>query len=285
MKRRIPLTVISILIVVLSGFVCILALVPGAGTPQTFTSLWGEDINLYGQGLYALDSHSYAIQAKAQDWVTLILGIPFLIVSLILARRNSYRGILMLTGALGYFLYTYASYSFLMTYNSVFIIYVALFSLSLFGFIFAFGELDISNIDNRIRDRFPRRSLGVFFLFFAVMLFFMWMGRILPSLFTGEAPYGLESYTTLVIQALDLGIILPMAVYAAVALLTRKPVGYALSAVVVIKGLMLFSAITVMALLMYFDGIEIHTVELVFFPLATLVNFFFGFRVLRNVSE
>ncbi len=39
----------------------------------------------------------------------------------------------------------------------------------------------------------------------------MWLGLIVPPLREGQAPQGLESTTTLVIQVLDLGIIMPIA--------------------------------------------------------------------------
>jgi hypothetical protein len=45
-----------------------------------------------------------------------------------------------------------------------------------------------------------------------------WIGLIAASLRTGQAPAGLDSYTTLVIQALDLGVIVPACVITAVLL-------------------------------------------------------------------
>jgi hypothetical protein len=60
---------------------------------------------------------------------------PEVIISLIVANKNSLKGRLLLTGTLGYFLYTYTSYSFLSMYNSFFLIYVSIMSLSFFAFI------------------------------------------------------------------------------------------------------------------------------------------------------
>ena len=85
-------------------------------------------MDIYGKGLYYNDSVSVASQGRAQDIVTLTVGIPFLIVSLIFANKRSLRGKLLLTGALGYFLYTYMSYSFLAMYNNFFLIYIMMIS-------------------------------------------------------------------------------------------------------------------------------------------------------------
>ena len=285
MNRNRTLEGMAAAVIVLSIIAALWGVWPGEGSRFTTVSAWGESVDMHGEGLYHRDSHSMAVQAIAQDWVTLVLGVPLMTLAIVLVRRGSYRGRLLLTGAMGYFLYTYASYSFLMTYNRLFLIYVALFALALFGFVFSFLELDVPRMDRRVRPLFPRRSLAVFFLFIAVMLFVMWMGRIIPSLISEAPPFGLETYTTLVIQALDLGVIAPAAVYTSIALFRRRNSGYALSVVIVLKGLMMFSAVTAMAILMAVDGIEIHPVELIVFPAATLVNFVFGFLVLKNVGS
>jgi hypothetical protein len=284
MKRANIITIISILIIILAALTSILAVIPAEGQSHTIISQWEEEIEIHGRGLYSRDSHSYAIQAIAQDWITLILGIPLMIISLILVRKDSFRGKLLQTGILGYFLYTYMSYSFLMTYNNVFIIYVALFSLSLFGFIFSFIEIEVEKINDHIKQKFPVRSTSFFFIIIGSMLLFMWLERIVPSLSSGKAPYGLESYTTLVIQAMDLGIIVPVAFFTAFSLLRKTNIGFALSAVVILKGVTLFSAISAMAILMKLNGIEINSVELIIFPAVTLINFLFCILILKNVK-
>jgi len=74
----------------------------------------------------------------------------------------------------------------------------------------------------------------------------MWLGRIVPPLITGTPPFGLESYTTLVIQILDLGVVIPVTFLSAVLLLRKQPWGYLLSAVMCIKGMTMLTAISAM---------------------------------------
>ncbi len=284
MKHMKIITAITIMVIVLSAAVCITAIIPGEGKSYTIMSQWGEEIEIHGRGLYQRESHSYAVQAIAQDWVTLVTGIPLLVISLLMAVKESYRGRLLLTGTLGYFLYTYMSYAFLMTYNNIFLIYVLLFSLSLFGFILSLIDLDINKIKSHIKPGFPRRSTGIFFIFIGIMLLFMWLARIIPTIGTGTAPVGLESYTTLVIQAMDLGIIVPATLIAATALFLKLNIGYALSTVIVLKGATLFSAVTMMAILMKLNGIEVNPAEFAVFPAATLINYIFCFLILRNIK-
>ena len=139
----------------------------GNSTTYEFTSLRNEVVIIHGSGLYRYDLVSYAAQAIAQDVVTLVLGIPLLIAEYHLYSRGSLRGQLLLTGTLGYMLYTYTSYTFLSAYNEFFLLYVALFSLCLFAFILAMKGLDPEYIKQQISDKFPRRGIAIFMMVIA----------------------------------------------------------------------------------------------------------------------
>jgi len=117
---------------------------------KTIQTINGEIITLYGKGLYFNDSVSMSAQARAQDVVTLVLGIPLLIVSLFLSNKNSLKGKLLLTGTLRYFLYTYASYSFVVTYNMFFLLYTILMSLSFFSFIVNITSPEFKNLEKSL---------------------------------------------------------------------------------------------------------------------------------------
>jgi hypothetical protein len=257
----------------------------GQGEAYPFTSLRGETIEIYGRGLYRYDSISYAAQAVAQDVVTLILGIPLLIGGLVWARKGSLRGHLLLTGTLGYLLYTYTSYSFLSAYNPLFLVYVALFSLCLFSFILAMKDLDPERIAQRVSDKFPRRGIAIFMMILAGFLLLAWLGRIVPGLINGTPPFGLESYTTLVIQALDLGIIVPTSGLAAVLLWQARPWGYALSAVVLVKGLTMGAALIAMIIGQILVGVPVSMVEIVMFSGIALAALIFTFMMFRHIKK
>lgn len=125
---------------------------------------------MHGHGLYYYETVSTAAQAIAQDAVTLILGIPLLIIALVLSIKGSLRGQLLLSGTLAYFLYTYASYTFGAAYNVLFLLYVSLFSLSLFAFILSIMAIDVSGLTAQFTQKLPRRTIAVFM--FVVGLFF-----------------------------------------------------------------------------------------------------------------
>ena len=86
-------------------------------------STLGETVTLYEKGLYARNSVSSAVQAIAQDMVTLILIVSGMIAALLMIRKERMIGKFLLTGLFGYMLYTYMSYAFLMYYNDIFLLY------------------------------------------------------------------------------------------------------------------------------------------------------------------
>jgi len=257
----------------------------GQGEPIPFTTMRGETVLLYGHGLYRFDTVSTATQGIAQDAVTLVLGIPLLITGIILTRTGSLRGQLLLTGTLGYFLYTYTSYVFLVAYNQLFLLYVVLFSLLIFAFILAMKELNPNVITSQFSDKFPRRGVAIFMMILAGFLAMAWLGRIVPAMIAGTPPFGLESYTTLVIQGLDLGIIVPVSALTAVLLWRSRPWGYTLASVVLIKGLTMGAALIGMIVSQVLAGHEINMVEIIMFSGIAIAALVFTLLMFRSVQE
>jgi hypothetical protein len=256
----------------------------GTGEAHPFTTLRGETVMMRGRGLYRNETISYAAQAIGQDIVTLFIGIPLLAIGLVLARKGSMRGRLLMAGALGYFLYTYASLSFLAAFNQLFLVYVALFSLSLFAFIFTLKAFDPEDVLRHITEKFPRRSIAVYFIVVAVFLAFAWLGLVVPAMISGTAPVGLESTTTMVIQVLDLGVILPTAVMTAVLLLKKRPWGYMLSIVVLLKILTMGAALISMIIVQLLSGIEIDMAVAVGFAIISLAGIILSILTLRTIQ-
>lgn len=286
MKPSRALTWLSSLIVVLALVAAGVGLFfQNGGSPFSFTTLHEQAVQIYGQGLYHYDTIATAAQEKGQDVVTLFLGIPLLVFSLLLTRRGSLRGHLLLTGTLGYFLYTYASMAFLTAYNILFLAYVGLFSASLFAFVLALTSINIQALPAHFSKHLPRRSIAGFLFAIGLFLLMLWLGLIVPSLVHGQTPGALENATTLVIQVLDLGIIVPVAVLAGVLLLRRAPLGYLLASIVLIKSLTLGTAVSAMVVGQLLAGVSLGISEIVGFPLLTLIGTGMTVVLLRSVSK
>ncbi len=286
MKYNRLISLLVLCIVILSIFSSVIGIFsnagPGAYEIQSFRE---ETININGRGLYIDDSISVVAQGTAQDLVTLALGIPLLIISLYMSLKGSLKGRLLLTGTLGYFLYTYISYVFLWMYNPMFIVYVILMSASFFAFTLSMMSIDISNLSSAFNKRLPVKFLGGFQIFFAAALCLLWLGKIIPTIINGTVPLGLEHYTTLVIQGLDLGFIVPIALLSGVLLIKRKPFGYLLSSVIIMKGLTMGAALTAMIVGQYFAGVAMNIIEMIMFPIFSLIIFYCMILLLKNIDD
>jgi hypothetical protein len=255
---------------------------PAEGQPFSFTSLRGESVTIYGRGLYRYDTISSAAQEQGQDVVTLVLTLPVLALSAFFAFRGSFRGRLLLTGTLAYFLYTYPMMAFNTAYNQLFLVYVAIFALSMYAFILAMMSFDLASLPQHFSPKLPLRAIAAFLFAAGGFLLLAWLGRIIPPLLQNTTP-ALENTTSLVIQAMDLGIIVPMAILSAILLLRRSPWGYLLASVAVLKFVTYGTAVCAMGINMILSGIEGGEGLLVVFLTLTLVNLVLAFLLLKNV--
>ncbi|MGA9140148.1 MAG: hypothetical protein WBZ29_07985 [Methanocella sp.] len=219
--------------------------------------------------LYKNDTISGAAQQRGNDLIVLVLCVPLLLVSAFFAAKGSLRGRLVWTGTVFFFLYTYASQSFLTAYNHMFLVYVAAFSLSLYTFAASMLTLDVSQVKESLSGA-PVRAAAGFVFFIGIVVLLMWLALIVPSLIAGERPAALETYTTLVIQALDLGVIAPMALITGYLLLKKDAWGYTLASLIFIKGITLGTGVLSMAAFMAMDGVEIVIPQVVAFIILTL---------------
>lgn len=275
---------LAIFIAILSFFAAGYGVFSGGGEGgRVFTALNGETVTLHGKGLYRNDSVSVAAQAIGQDLVTLALGIPLLLGSLYHARKGSLRGRLLLAGTLGYFLYAYASYSFLSMYNNFYLLYVALFSLSFFAFVLTLLSFNPDLVKNSFGPEFPARRISGFLFFLGGSLCLMWFGRVLPPLWNGGVPAGLEHYSSMVIQTLDLALVVPTAILSGVLLLRKTAAGYLLASVLIMKGLSIGTACTAMIIAMLYAGETVSMVEMIIFPIVNVFLFYFMFVLMKHV--
>ncbi len=283
-KQWINILVICIGVLALGACIAGLFISGGSGQHE-FKSINGEMVKIYGSGLYRNDSIAMVAQGKASDFITAIIGIPLLLISLYFTNKGSLRGKLMLTGTLGYFLYTYISYTFLWMYNTFFIVYVVLMTLSLYAFILCFVSFDIEDMPSMFNKNLPVRLLGGYQLFIGFVIGMMWLGKIAPSILGGTTPGGLEHYTTLVIQGLDLGIVVPTAVLSGILIIKRKPLGYLLSSVIIIKGFTMLTCISAMIINMVLSGVDMSLVEILVFPMFNLLAIICLILLFKNTNK
>jgi hypothetical protein len=206
----------------------------GGGGPFPFTTLYGEEVEMYGQGIYPKDTVFIAAGAQGTDAVTLLVGLPVLLIAYVAYRRGSPRGGFLLSGVLAYFLYYASSRGLATAYNNLYLLYLALFSTSFFAFVLAFTAIDLQALPALVSSRFPRRGMGIFMIVAGLGTAFIWLSDAITALIENRAPDALGTHTTVVTYMLDVGIIAPAAILAGILLLRRVPPGYLLGSTLTI---------------------------------------------------
>jgi hypothetical protein len=231
--------------------------------PYPFTTVHGETVEIYGKGLYSHDTVFSASTTRGTDMVTLFACLPLLIVSFVLYRRGSLRGGLMLSGVLAYFLYYGASLGLDKAYNSLFLVYIALFSACFYAFVIAFTAIDLSELSSRISDRLPVRGMAVFMFIVGIGLAFIWLSDVVTALLNDGIPAAIGASTTAVTYTIDVGIIAVACVLAGVQLLRREPLGYLLSAVLNIMLIQVGAMVIGQTIMELAAGIQLTPGELI----------------------
>ena len=285
MKFQPVLRILLPLIAVLALFAAGMGLFdPTPGAPYPFTSHRGETVLINGRGLYYYDTVSSAAQQQGNDLVTLVVAVPLLAFSAWLAFRGSLRGRLLLTGTIGFFLYTYLSMCMLTAFNALFLVYVALFTLSLYAFILCLMSFDLNRLPEHFSEKLPRGWIAALLFTIGGFLTLAWLGKVVPPLVQNLTP-ALENTTTFVIQAMDLSLIVPLAFLSGVLLLRRSAWGYLLASVFVTKAIALGLAVSTMCILMTLAGTPDSLAIMIPFLVITVLNLFAAGSLLRHIRQ
>ena len=116
------------------------------------------------------------------------------------------------------------------------------------------------------------------------MIFFMWIGRIVPTIGKDTAPVGLDNCTSLVIQAMDMGIIVPACFVIAYLLRIKHKLGYILGPVIIVKAVTLVTAVLAMAIYMKISGVEVDVASFVIFGPICIASYIFFFIIMKKLA-
>ena len=220
------------------------------------------------------------------DLVTLIVTVPMLVAALILSRRGSQRAQLVWLAMLNYMLYNYAFYLFGAAFNWFFLIYVALFTLSIFALIFGLVSIDANRISQKFRRRTPVKWISGYMLFVAIGLSTVYIIQSLVFIATGQLPQIVvkTGHPTSIIFALDLLLLVPVFVLGAIWLWKRRPWGYVLATMSMVKGATYTLALTVVSLWAAKAGVPGAAAEIPLWLFLTIAGLVASLFLLGNLK-
>jgi hypothetical protein len=227
--------------IILSFIILILALIASAG-------------GLLIEDLYR-DNALVKCVWRANDMVTLFLAIPLMAVALLFTIRGSIKAQLIWMGTLWYMVYNYIFYMYAAAFNIFFLIYVALFILSLYALIFAMINTDAKTISRSFHSRIPVKWISGFMFFFAISLGIPWIAMSINFIFTSQVPAAIlqTGHPTGVVFATDLSLLVSCLVLGAILLWKHKSWGYIISIILMVKGILYSLVLIIGGIFVYKD--------------------------------
>lgn len=250
---------------------------------RLFTTLRGDAVEYLTDGVYRFNGMNMAAEGIGWDLVTLLVVVPGLVLTLPALLRGTLRGTLLAAGFLVYFLYQYAEYAVGLAYGPLFPVYVGIIALCVSGLALLLSRVDIAALPERFGPHFPRRAMVAFGLYMAILLGGMWLPLIAGTLTETSVPQ-LYGGTTLVVQAFDLGLLVPLGLFTAVTVYRRLPVGYLLSAVVIVKGASIALGIVAMLVVEWLTTGEPQLPPMIIFGLTSVAGLAIAVRMYRGID-
>jgi hypothetical protein len=191
----------------------------------------GSAIALSIKSIYAGLTPVFLPQALAQDIANLAVASPAWLILAALALRGSLRAYLLWLGVLTFTVYNYVIYTFSIPFGPLFLLWVAVFGLSLYALIGGVTAVDHKVVESSFTSRRAVTVTAWFLIITAVFFGFLWLSEDVPALLSGKTPQSLidMALPTNPVHILDLGFFLPAVLATGILLLKRKPFAYTLA--------------------------------------------------------
>ena len=213
------------------------------------------------------DAPTWAAQARGVNAIDLVVTLPTLVIALLLSARGSRRARVVWLGVLGYVLYNAVIFGFTMAFNQLFLVYVGVLSVSVFGIV---ALLNDGRIPRGQLTGTARGVVSVYLLALAALFLLTWLAEILPALATHTTPNSIVAarLPTNPVYVLDIGVLLPLFVLAAVGLLRREPGAAGLCGSLLVLNVLL--ALSIMASTVLQHAVD-ETIALSILPLFGVI--------------
>jgi hypothetical protein len=218
------------------------------------------------------------------DWVTLLLGAPMLLIGVVRAAHGSTRGLLLWLGMLAYALYNYAFYLFGAALNMFFPLYVLAVVLAVIALILALSRLEIPAVVRGFRPATPVRAIGGSLTCIGIGLALVWIAMWAAYVFAGR-PTPVDTEAFKIVAALDLALMVPALTAGGVLLWRRNPWGYMLAAIASIQGALYLLVLSVNSIVAMQRGLSSAPGELPIWGPLTILTTVIALVLLGNLQR
>lgn len=176
----------------------------------------------------------------SNDVVNLLIGLPIMFISILLAMRKQLLGLLLWPGALFYVLYNYMIYVLAMPFNIAFFLHLILVTLSLYTTIILVETIDGNKIQRQLAGKVHEKIAGVIL----VGMGFLFLLQVVGVMVTSLVNQTLITEMDLALHVSDF-LISPALVIGGILLWRRKEFGYVSGFGLLFQASMLFIGLIV----------------------------------------
>ena len=236
---------------------------------------------------YVHDSTSMGAQGMGQDVFDLLVVVPLLLISLVFSCRGNRAAFLVLAGTVFYVLYSYVVYAFGVHFNSLFLVYCAVFGTSFYLFLLCIIELNSLQVHSWFSDNSPNRATGIFFIIIAVLFYLLWLKDVVPAILSNSVPATVTDNDLLVnpVHVLDIAVVLPGLVVTAILLFKKHPLGYIFAPIYLVFTFLLALALIAMVVALELRGISEDISIAGIFVVLAVISAVFLYQFLRNTES
>ena len=195
----------------------------------------------------------------------------------------------MLIGVLLYYAYTYTFFVFGTQLPFLYLLHLPIFGLSVIGLFISFMDLLDPKQELKSQPGLIKNIIISYLLLMSFMLTFLWMSDIIAHLtisgHTSDTPTG---EPLLLVYSLDLAIVIPLMIIAAVGYWQRKQYGYKLIGVMLVKTSTLGAALMAMSLSLYLQNLSLDTFLIILWCIVGVVGTtltLLFFKQLKNKNQ
>jgi len=236
--------------------------------------------NFYQDGAWA------NAQWLGQDIVTLLLALPLLLISFHKGIKKEHeKWTMVYAGILLYYAYTYSFFMFVANLSILYLFHLPIFSLSVIGLFMICTKLFNQNLEYSFQKSKLKVIIITYLIMISLMILFIWLNDIFAHLSNpehvsdtpnGEAP--------LIIYSLDLAIIIPLMISAAVLLYKKSTLGYILSGIILTKTSTLGFALMAMSISLYVQNLNPDIFLILLWSIIGIIGSTLSILYLKNLS-
>ena len=218
--------------------------------------------------------------SRAQDFVSLPVALLLLVFATIHLKRKGPISLIIITGLSAYFFYAYGLYTLQGQYTSLYLVYLAIFGLSTYALILGLTSFRRRLAEKMELQKWLRTSVAAFFVVIVVFLTPIWILHMIPDI-SNHHPSD-----TYAVYLLDLSIVFPAFVIAALLLFRNQAYGTLLAGVILFKVLTLTLSVVVgeWYVPLQMNNIPDYTMIL-FFGLLTGISLIFLFFYIKQIRQ